>query len=120
MTIAVLILACGLGVLWFVGRGKSLPAAHSWPLLLRFLPLLLAAAILLFYFSTEWGVLEFSRTEQMYGLFVVVLLPLSGMLLLLQLAIYLRVRAERKVGLQDPHQQPTSARTVPARRLTRR
>jgi hypothetical protein len=102
MSTVFLILACGLGVFWFVARGEPVPRVRSRPILLRFLPLLAATAILLFYFLTEWGVFTLSRTEEMYGLFVVVLLPLAGMLLLLQLGLYLRILRERKASRRDP------------------
>ena len=63
---------------------------------IRLIPLLVATAILLFYFLTDWGVLTFSRTESMYGLFAVVLLPLSGLLLFLQFFIWLRALRVRR------------------------
>ncbi len=101
MSGVILVLVCVLGALWFVARGRPLPKVRLWPALLRFLPLLIATPILLFYFLTERGVLTFSRTENTYGLFVAILLPLSGLLLLLQLVIWLRVLRERKAGSQD-------------------
>ena len=105
MSAVLLILACGLGaLLWFVVLGKPMPRLRSWPILLRFIPVLISSAILISYFLADRGVLTFSRGEYMYGLFVVFLLPLSGVLLLVQLAIVLRILAERGADPQDPAQ----------------
>ncbi len=103
MSAVLLILVCGVGaLLWFVVLGKPMPRLRSWPILLRFTPLLISSAILVFYFLAERGVLIFLGGESMYGLFAVFLLPLSGVLLLAQLAIVLRILAERGADPQDP------------------
>ena len=92
MSTLLLLFGCGVGMYWLVRRGQRFA---GWPAILRFTPLLSAAVILLLYFLTERGLLEFSRTEHSYGIFVLLLLPLSFLLLLFQLFIWWRVRAER-------------------------
>ena len=64
-------------------------AAHN-------LPLLGFVAILVFYGLTENGVLEFARTEEMFGVFVVVLFPMAAVLALIQIALWL-MRWRRRI-----------------------
>ncbi len=59
------------------------------------LPVIAAACILVFYFLTDRGMLPAFRTESMYSLFVVILLPLSGSLLIIQFIMWVSARRRR-------------------------
>ena len=54
----------------------------------RNLPLLVSIGILVFYVLTDRGVLTVAHTEAMFGVFVVVLLPASVLLLVIQAVLW--------------------------------
>ena len=100
MTSAMILTAVlGLGAFWFVVSGRRI---RSLPTPLRFAPFVVSSGILFVYFLTDQGILESLRTEYMFGVFGVLLLPFSFVLLLLQALILFRLHSERAEGPVSP------------------
>ena len=57
---------------------------------IRNLPLLVSIAILVFYELTDRGILTGTRTETMFGVFMLVLLPAAIVLLVIQVVLWVR------------------------------
>ncbi len=99
MSFILLALACAIGgLLWFVLLGKRLPHLSPRRQVLRFAPTLIACSILIFYFLVDRGIVPSLSDEYMFGLFVVFLFPLVGVLVLVQLAILYSPRHQSDAG----------------------
>ena len=101
MSFILLALASAVGAfLWFVVLAKPLPRPRSWPPVLRFSPALVASTILASYFLAGRGAFPSLSGEYLYGLFVVFLLPLAGVLVLVQLAVLFLPDTSRDPGFK--------------------
>ncbi len=94
--IQLIVIASAFAAYWFIVRENSAIDIRSWPRFAHMLPGFTSVAIFVSYFLTESGAVEFFRTEYMLGIFLVFLLPLACLLLVLQIAIWIRNASNRK------------------------
>jgi len=65
-------------------------------LILLNMPIVASICIIAFYFLTDRGVITFARTEEGYGYFVLLLLPLAVALIVAQLYLWGRSRGSSR------------------------